>query len=263
MWVNKTKGISKACGGLVLTVCVMSVVWLPSPVVVFEHGTSIVAIRTPAEVAVAADSRSLYSTSPGEPKTTCKINRSGKIYFAIAGNKRESTNNFDSVQIVDRILKADTSLPKKMTIIEESLISEWEKLLPFVQREEPVWYQKNMVDRLLWACIVFGADTNGTYLYVRSLKEKRPWSGKVFVEHRTDCIGKCKILAPIGDDTALDAYLERNPRWFEQRATNVVTAIVQAEIDLGLPGIGGPVDVLRVSKQGTSDWIQKKPECPK
>src|SRR5206468_12096100 len=58
-----------------------------------SFGTSIVAIRVPHFVVIAADSKATYRGEPG-PATVCKIYQSGSLYFAIAGLEHDQERNF-------------------------------------------------------------------------------------------------------------------------------------------------------------------------
>lgn len=245
-------------GLIILTLCLPLAPERPA----FKYGTTIVAIRTPNEVAVAADSRIMYSDGSPPSDTACKIHRSEGIYFAIAGVSEEKSLRYDSAKLVSDILKEKGQLSDKINIIEKRIQEEWERLLPLVQQKERAWYMQHMMNRSFWAVVVFGADGTATYMHTRSIQETKPWAGKVYINSRNDCTDSCELVTILGVNRSLESYVARHsPNMRTQDISGIAQAMMQAEVDLRSPDVGGPIDVLRIGKNRQAEWKQRKQQC--
>ena len=64
----------------------------------------------------------------------------------------------------------------------------------------------------------------------------------------------------LGERSAIDRYVVDHGRALRMSPEDGAQFLVKLEIDAGAPGVGGPVDAVRVSSSG-AEWLSVKPEC--
>lgn len=252
----------KLLGLIILVLLVLSLPAAPRDLAAAKYGTTIVAIRTPNEVAVAADSRVTPSDGSPPSDSECKIHRSGNIYFAISGLLKGEGVKYDSAATVRSILKEKGQLSHKLSLLETRIQAEWERLLPVIQQKLPTYYERRIMNKPFWSIVIFGAENAATYMHVRSIQETKPWSSKVAIKSSVDCTAKCETAQVLGSDKSVNSYLARHrPNLRTQDISGIAQGMVQAEVDLRIPEVGGPIDVLRISKDGQAQWKHRKQNC--
>jgi hypothetical protein len=75
-----------------------------------------------------------------------------------------------------------------------------------------------------------------------------------------DCPNGTYVLH-LGAGEAIEQYIAALRPPFSSSAPDLARNLVKVEIDAHAPGVGGPIDLLRLSASGP-EWIQQKPGCP-
>lgn len=198
----------------------------------------------------------------------CKIFKSGDIFFALAGFYKDPSRGFDLRRlIVDKINK-DMTLSDATDAVANAITSSLYDELSKLKSESPELfnkYVKGKVDPLVKVLLVRYEDHVPKVALI-GLKEILSPSGQISVHsERTVCPGSCNaqgISALFLTDTrAIDDYKKKGGKldWFSPEKT--AEFLVDLVIEAHTPGVGPPVDVLRIDGNG-AEWVARKPECP-
>lgn len=235
--------------------------------------TSIVATWTPEEIIIAADSKVSEEDSCRTIKSVCKIEPIGAKFAAYAGPVQKSIEGRDIVRAAARPpgTLRDTAV-RFEALITDALNAVLK--LPEIEREIPTTVTKEWIDQqigtLSASILIFGIENGQIVLLKRTVQARVGPGGRVeFAGERNqrdylDCPGAtCIAWVPIGRTNAIVArevatpgFSARFPPW--QVAIEWVRTEIESREDNCW--VGGPIDVLRLTKDRTC-WIQCKPEC--
>ena len=125
-------------------------------------------------------------------------------------------------------------------------------MLKWAKREEPAYYQKHIDNKVLLQFAFFGFENGTPFLHVRSYKAVSRKSGDVQlgVEHSSDCLGKCSLMALLGEADAIDAFINTNPHYYTWRPNDIVLKFIEIEIQDKPSKVGPPVDIVHIDGTG-------------
>jgi hypothetical protein len=217
--------------------------------------TSLAVIRTAQEIVIAADSRVTSLSSEDSMPDMCKVRQTGNAIAAFVGLVSYSTGrpatSFDAVGTVDTILDESGTLAEKAEKIKVALGGQLEKVLASASR-----VVLNKLNGFVLGVVIAGEDQEETVLKLYYLQ---------FGLGRGGALASSLSLCP-GEGCAhgvvrLVAPPTRDP---DLRADPVHWAgsYVQAQIDRGLPTIGGPLQLVKITHQGLN-WIDLPLVCSK
>lgn len=225
-------------------------------------GTTIVALRTKACVAIASDG---VGTFKGGGKQTSrrsvqKIFHKHDTVFAVGGLVRDVTGNFDVAKSIENQLKVDVDLRQIGTRLETLVAAEIKMQLSRLQTEEPQLFKKAIEDA-----------TSGTNIVLARWENKEPTlvainfaaklSSQGTLEIRTkritcpgrDCPTGTYSLW-MGHAENIEKYIAKNSLPFP--AEKAARFLVQLEIDSGTPDVGPPISLVRLDESGIT-WLSK------
>jgi hypothetical protein len=217
--------------------------------------TSLAVIRTGQEIVIAADSRVTSLSSENSLPDMCKGRQTGNDIAAFVGLVSYSSGGraigFDAVGTVDAILDERGTLAAKAEKIKATLGGQLDKVLASVSRA--------VLDKLngfVLGVVIAGEDEEETVLklhYVQfTLGRGGALVSSLFLCPGEGCPhGVVRIVAPPTRD------LDLRPdgvRW--------ARGYVQSQIDRDMPGIGGPLQLVRITHQGLN-WINLPLVCSK
>jgi len=229
--------------------------------------TAIVAVRSPEGIVIAADSLMTVKTTQGSVSMgECKIRRTGEVFYALAGLSRDPERGFDVWQLTGDSLagleRLETAADRVAAAVESGLRRELQR----VRSEAPELYNAHLgrrsdpLVRLLLAAVEEGTPR----LIFLGFRQKTVQDGEpaIIVERRS-CPGDCKAdgvsLFFLGEHEAMDACLKREKvNWREPAET--ARLLLEEEIRARTPGVGPPVDLLRIDREGAV-WIARKARC--
>jgi hypothetical protein len=217
--------------------------------------TSLAVIRTAQEIVIAADSRVTSLSSEDSMPDMCKVRQTGNAIAAFVGLVSYSTGrpatSFEAVGTVDTILDESGTLADKAEKIKVALGGRLEKVLASASR-----VVLNKLNGFVLGVVIAGEDQDETVLKLYYLQ---------FALGRGGALASSISLCP-GEGCAhgvvrLVAPPTRDP---DLRADPVHWAgrYVQAQIDRGLPTIGGPLQLVKITHQGLN-WIDLPLVCSK
>ncbi len=229
--------------------------------------TTVVVIRTPAEVIIAADSAETIQLNgrPAQTLTVCKIYQlESKLFFAVSGLVHDALTAFNIPEIVAAASHKGGSLAEKLARAERDVQTALLHELPQVKERDPTGYAK-LTDAkgavtIMFAGIEAGVPTATSF----SLGLANSPKGSIETTTiRDSCPGNCPsgVRAFWFGEGAEIERLRAHGGLPPFSMPELAQFLVQSEIDARAPGVGGPVDVLRILPSGPV-WLQRKQSCP-
>lgn len=226
--------------------------------------TTIVAIRTPDVFAIAADSAGTFKggNKPTNERKVSKIFQKNGVTYAIGGLTKDPARGFDPEKVIDDSLTHHKSIYPTVhsvkVLISESLKHELLRL----QKEEPVLFRE-----------AIESPNAGTSVLMASLENGQPIAigiqflgvmnsdGQIVIRTTSlACPGDCPdgvYTFFLGHHKAIDNYVAEHGKHFRMAPEEGVRFLVQLEIDAKTPGVGPPIDVAIIDKNGFR-WISRK-----
>jgi hypothetical protein len=244
----------------------VGLLWILHWILPQAAATTIVVIRTPQEVVIAADSAATFQ-GDGRPVTTetvCKIYRvNDSLFFAVSGLVNDSRTGFNIPEIVASSSGSGT-MAEKLARVERAVQAAVLRELPRVKERDPAGYSKLIGSKgavtVMLAGIDAGAPVATSFSLGLTASPKGPIETSIL---RDSCPGNCPSGVRVFWFGEVDAVerLRAAGRLPALAMPELARYLVQAEIDAGAPSVGGPVDVLRILPSGPV-WVQKKQGCP-
>jgi hypothetical protein len=256
----------------------LTVLWLLMPR--YLGATAIAVIRTPDEIVAAADSKQTIDVFlPGfvSSRDVCKIHKiRDNLFFAVAGyrgvvdpltGKPANTPQggiFTVEQAVLRSNRADFSIRENVDVWEQSIASFLAKNLAERQRNNPEHFKRNFSILSKSDVVFFGIERE--LLVVHHLQFRAQDEPQLtIIATRRVCPGDCEdpTFVPIflGERDAMETkYLAETRFSKNDGLAKNAEALVDAAIAANPKAVGGPIDILRMTREKFS-WIKVKPEC--
>ena len=251
----------------------LTVIWMLIP----RHlsATAIAILRTPDEIVAAADSKQTIEVLlPGfvTSRDVCKIHKiRDHFYFAVAGYRGvvdpltgKAADGISTVeQVVLRSHKANLSIRENVDAFERSVSSFLVKNLRDRQRDNPEHFKRNFSILSKSDVAFFGIERE--VMVVHHLQLRAHDEPQVRISAiRSVCPGDCEdpTVTPffLGEMYAMQIY------WTDTRFNKNdglpknAAALVDAAVAANPKAVGGPIDILRITREESS-WIMVKPEC--
>lgn len=233
--------------------------------------TSVVCIRTPDSIVIAADSMLAVrgADNSGKPCRECKIIQAGGIFFSMTGFVKDPVRPYDAVKIIGEMLKGLAPRRDPVNSVAEAVTAGLKDELRRLKGEAPelynryMRYQKGTLLKVLLAG--FEKDTPMTVL-LGFRQAISPYGEITITAEREACPGNCDPARSnvfiLGDRRPIDSYLKKNEKVDFKSTENAAKFLVDLVIAAHMPDVGPPVDVLRIDANGAR-WIERKEECPK
>jgi hypothetical protein len=232
------------------------------------HGTAIVAYLTPDVIVVAADSRRTYLPGGAQklPSTTCKLFDVRGAVFASSGFGGDLKSGFDVTKDVAKILCGRRSVPDAVGRIRQLLEDSLARELQRIKDAHPTRCSLlKDLDSCGTTVIIATVETGVPTMHSIEFVTIEDNNGNVTVDSSSEtCPGDCQSkrnLYFLGEQKAIKRYLGGHMESFKKMSPEKGTPfLVKKEIDAKTPGVGGPVDVVRISSKGV-EWLIRKKEC--
>jgi hypothetical protein len=256
----------------------LTVIWLLIPR--YLGATAIALIRTPDEIVAAADSKQTIDVFlPGfvSSRDVCKIHKiRDNVYFAAAGYRgvvdpltgraadTPQGGIFTVEQAVLRSHKADLSIRENVDVWERSIASFLAKNLGERQRNNPEHFKRNFSILSKSDVVFFGIERELMVVHHLQFRAQDEPQVRIISSRRT-CPGDCEdpTFVPIflGERDAMETkYLTETRFSKNDGLAKNAEALVDAAITANSNAVGGPIDILRITREKSS-WIMVKPEC--
>ena len=233
----------------------------------FAHATTVVGIRTPEQVVIAADSMGTsrgYRIETTQP--VCKIFTVRDAAFAIAGLVKDPAWNFDAENLTAGSLRRQNRLSETANDITKRLT---EMLGSYLERLKPG-------NPFLYSRLLEGEGGDITSILLTAYEGDQPVAigigfrateepgGRVGITAtRVACPGDCPtgvMYFFLGERRPIDRYIAEQGRDRLLPAYSGAPFLVQLAIDGEPKRVGPPIDVVAIDRQGVS-WPARKKGC--
>ena len=255
----------------------LTVMWLLVPQ--YLGATAIVLMRTPDEIVAAADSKEIIDVLvPGfvSSRNVCKIHKiRDRFYFAVAGYRgvvnpltgtaaKRPRGEISTVEdAVFGSYKANLSTQENVDLWQQSITSFLMKSLDERRREIPEYFKRNFSILSTTDVVFFGIENEAIAVHHLQFRAQDEPQIKILAT-RWMCPGDCQdsTLVPIfmGESYAMESHWTERRLNLDDRLSKTAEALVDAAIEANPKGVGGPIDILRITREKSS-WIKVKREC--
>jgi hypothetical protein len=229
------------------------------------HGTAVAVMRTPREIAIAADSRVVRSDSLSEALQVCKIRRAGGIYFVAHNLVEDPASGFDIYEIADQACREGTTISAKAQLFDSLVVGPLIRALVRIRTMSPGSFRKHFVEQAASGIIFAGFLDHVPVLIARRLVVVNPDSAQFSLSIvRRECPGVWCMSGTttffVAPDEAVSRFRLAYPYYLRMRPAEVVQQFVEMRIRDHVPDVGPPVDVVRITERG-AEWIRRKAGC--
>lgn len=230
--------------------------------------TTIVAVRTPSEIVIGADSKVTDTYGNASANRACKIVQAGNLFFAYEGLARDRRTGFDIVQTASHALelKPQATVSEKVSILTGFVTSGlFAELLSLKQYDPDTYREKIEGGQTFLKILIAGFEGGRPLLFVRQFRaapsgRREPGVSVVPDDCPADCTDAF-VIKSLGETDAIDGLPEETQGFWQGGVAEGVRRLIETEIAARSEYVGPPVDILRIDKTG-AQWVQKKPECP-
>jgi hypothetical protein len=232
--------------------------------------TTIIALRLPEGISIAADSReTLWAigkdrnrTIPGD-NTVCKILQVGDIFYARSGVDHEGGTGFSAVGLIDRGLKGQGTAVQRIEKAAELVRSHLGPAISSLHKQKSsVVSEGGQALQAVFAVV----DRGVPFLFTYTFTGHQHANNKVEVTTtKRVCPGDCenqKELVFMGMHREIEKFHSGYPTgafWTGDTQADFNKLIgIEAKADPSAVGL--PVDMLSLTVAGPR-WLQRKPEC--
>lgn len=227
--------------------------------------TTLVAIRTPEEIWIGADSKVNLLFRKEVSRSACKIRQVGNLFIGYAGLAEYTKTNYDLVTVVNEACLKGGTLEGKVRAFEELIVNPLSHALKYMRRNHSKYYRQKIHGKTA-VQIVFAAVEKGVpILHVRYLNvSDREGDSPAVALHKLGCPGRdCprgEFASYLGHNAAIVQLMEKEKNFWTRGYAEGIRELIDLEIQAEPEYVGGPVDILRLDRNGHR-WIQKKEEC--
>jgi len=255
----------------------VGVYWVPLLVALFasmtiwatpSHSTTIVAIRTPDLVVIAGDSAGTFrGDGPERTRSVCKVFSVEGAGFAISGLSKDLHRGFDAETIVAKALWQRESIRGAIIEVQNKLSGTLTAELERLKKEEPTVYGKSLqeVGGCVTSVLIAAFEGHEPVASAIAFKGQEDSSGRIGLSTiylncpGDDCPGGVLTFF-LGERGAIDRYTAKHGKNFHMIPEEGAPFLVGLEIAAGTSGVGSPIDVLKITKEGLF-WITRKTGC--
>jgi hypothetical protein len=226
--------------------------------------TTIVAVRTPTDIYLGADSRVTGARPDGTVyyEVKCKIGQVGKIFFAAAGPYEYERTGLNIRLLLIEAQHPGASVVQTVERFETFYADALTRTSRNAQKESPMVYKKYFLNRHVY--VYFFAFENGIPQYFGRIFTIQSSNDPLTVGiEQNDCPPGCSSTKPtiLGIGYADVMKKLSSNAWTTRPPIQVINEVIEASIREDPDHTsGGPIDILHMNKEGPR-WVQKKKEC--
>jgi hypothetical protein len=222
--------------------------------------TTLVAVWTPDEIVLAADSKLMYDGATAGANTVCKIQREGETFFAFSGLVDDPASGFNAAAIARRAAQAAGGAERRVAAFEKYAVVELKKAIEGIRYDSPSDYKYLRQGHPVLQAIFALPGPTAPVLAIAGFQLDEKGEVRSFsrvVADGSDSAGARVIYA--GQQGHIRSYLKSHAEWQNEPPAVLVRKLVELEIGDGTGRVGGPVDIVSVGRAST--WIVKKNGC--
>jgi Proteasome subunit len=249
----------------ILAQFLIQMTWLYSQTPTLMTGSTVVAIRTPSEIYVGADSKLVAYGDIKIEQSMCKIRQVDSLFFAHTGLIGDAAGRFNVAETVIKAHRYGHSISATVQAFEKMVVGPLIKTLQQFKRDQPDYYTKYLQAHSHFSIIFFGLENETPVVYSRYFNAKDSTDGSIKVDiQRKDCPGNCPTGMTyifLGEQEAISKFLDGNPHYSSVGWVPTIRKLIEIEIADKPDFVGYPIDIIRVDKKA-AEWIQRKKKCP-
>jgi hypothetical protein len=190
-----------------------------------------------------------------------KIYHAGGVLYAIGALTKDAGRGYSPADIVAALVQKSPSFPELLANLKTVLSRSLQDELTRLRAEEPLSFQDAIK---AGTTVLLGCFENGepVAIVIGFRGIVGPDGQLRITTTQLACPGDCPIDKPyifwVGSHNAIARYLARHGKDFSAMLPEAgAKFLVKIEIDAKTPGVGPPVDVAQVSKNGV-EWLSRK-----
>jgi len=225
------------------------------------HGSTIVAVRTPRDIYIGADSKVVDGEGAPSGSGACKIHVANDVVFAqagwfILGGGRGREVNF--VEVTRRALLGGGSVGARVGAFEKAAIPRLREGALALRKDDPGFFAKEVEGKAV-VQVVFAAREGPALLLVQEYFTVRARGGSLEIEAtRHECPGDCGpdeiAEAILGARDALGPALAAKP--YKKDIPSGIESLIRIESEAAPGQVGGPTAVLHIGADGRLEWLE-------
>lgn len=238
-----------------------------SPALPVTHATTIAGIRTPEQVAIAADSLGTARANRIETdQPACKIFSVNDTGFAVSGLTKAEPGDFDAVRVIAGILVRRNTVTESANEIADRLTSMLVSYLGQLKQTNPSLYAKSLEGEYgeITSMLLAAYEAGKPVAIGLSFRGSEDPGGRIRIAaNRVSCPGDCPngvMVFLLGEKGPIERHIAEHGKDRLLPAESGAPFLVQLVIDAGSKRVGPPVDVLVVDRNGVS-WTARKKGC--
>jgi hypothetical protein len=227
-----------------------------------SHATTLVALWSPGEVLLAADSAVIKTAGDLNFQTVgCKIGEGAGTYYELSGLIGDEASGYSAIRYASQAATSGGHLETEAASFVAAARDPLTKELNSVRSNDPTQFAFLVQGHPALQAIFAGMEDGQPALAVAGFGVAPSGELNSFVRviaKGDDGRGPRIIYA--GQQSRIKAYLGKHPDWYQGDRIDLVRKLVQMEIDGSEGQVAGPVDVLSIDNAG-AHWIQHKESC--
>lgn len=225
--------------------------------------TSVVALWTPDEIVVGADSKTI--TRRGAGPASCKIAQlDDSFFFAAAGLNTDPQSGFELARFVRKAFQQSGTVREKVDDFESLVDRPLTAALVRLKKEEPAFYEHYLENKgQVLQVVFFGLEDGSPELFLRTFEVELISGNVTVVMERNECTAStCPDATAflLGYSGAAAGFAADHPGFWKKGLAPAVEQLVDLEVAEVPQFVGPPVDVLRVNRGGAA-WVKRKAQC--
>jgi hypothetical protein len=230
--------------------------------------TTIVAIRSPDYVVLAADSQVTVASLDGNTAVAeCKIQEIGANFVGAAGYFRETPRGFSAFDIARKASNQGGDLMAIADRFERAALEPFKASVQRFRQDNPALFASYCNNRDCLEVAFVGQEGGINKLSVRCFRVTTP-AEQIVVEpsHRLDCPGNCQAGAAealLGIHENADALINRTPHfWMVKGIVAGIDQLIGTEVEANPGDVGLPISILTIDGSGPHWEPGHRGVCP-
>ena len=237
-------------------------------IVVEMRATTIVVVRTPVDVSIAAGILGTFlgPEGPENGRSVCKIYQLGDVFLGATGLDNDPATCFSVSQIVSEAIRAKPAFIEKMSAATSALMPKLLSEANTLRQTRPAAFAALGNQPNGGVAIILVGTEDGIPVAVGQrfgVSVDAGGTTRVSPEELQCCPGAdCPhgvYTFVLGKREAIDEY--HTVRRTIVDSADLARRLVQREVEAHAEGVGGPIDALRITAR-QQQWIREKPGCP-
>lgn len=256
MMIRLTSGTVLMALQRVILACCFSLLFID-----IGDATSIIVVRTPQAVTIAADSKRIYDDG-ARIESACKIHRVGNILITVAGVTGLGIMNFDIAEHAKRAVSASRSLSEVVVEFDRTIGVPLDEMTQMLWKSDPV-FSREYLD-YWFVHLTFVGLEKGEPAFITRKYKPRIKDNKLRLEiFRYSCPGDCLNGSEgmfMGTFELIKTKHNENPYLLAGNTVAETNRLIEIEIEANPDKVGAPIEIVKFTKDRI-EWLQDDLHC--